>query len=52
MTGVWPCHFVYGVILLLVFIIFFLFDFDLTFHVLRVLGIGWEGGNIMDLGES
>ena len=42
MSGAWPCHFVCGVVLLLVFHGFLLVCSCSTFYVLRVLGFGLE----------
>jgi len=51
MSSVWPYQFVLSVVLLLVFMVFFLFVFFLGVYVLRVLGIGWERGKLMELRE-
>ena len=48
MSSAWPCHFV----TVSFFIVFHGILLVLGFYVLRVSGIGWEGGNLMDLGES
>jgi len=52
MSSVWTYHFVCDVVLSLVFMVFSLFVFVLYFYVLRILGICWEKGKLMELRES
>lgn len=46
MSSVWPYHLVCGVILLLVFMVYFFLLHVLVFYVLRIFGIGWGKRNV------
>ena len=40
MSDTWPCHFVCGVVFLLVSMVLFCLFIVISFYVLRILGIG------------